>query len=69
MTKLTSLEQARELQVRTRAARYAFRNPQSITASGLVESEVKFRFDAIDGMLIMALNDTGMLVKTWEETT
>ncbi len=68
MRRPTPLEQARELQQRVNGALYRFREGVYIPKE-FDESEVKFRYDAIEGMLIMALNDTGMLVKTWEETT
>lgn len=67
MSKPTPLEQAKELEKRTTEARWAFRKCYDLQAKELTESEVKFRFDTIDGVLIMALNDMDRLVKAWEE--
>ncbi len=55
--------QAKELQRRCRAALAAI---NARDKEGLTEDEVLFRLNAIEGMLIMANNDIGTMVRRWE---
>lgn len=64
MNKLTSIQQAKELLRRVRTALSAI---NARDKSQLSESEVIFRLNAIEGMLIMAVNDIGRMVRVWEE--
>ena len=68
MSKLTPLRQATELQNRVRGALSRLRQGIYITDE-FDESEVKFRYDAIEGILIIAQNDVDRLVETWREMT
>ena len=68
MKKPTPLEQAKELQNRVRGALFRFREGVYLSRE-FDESEVRFRYNAVEGMLIMAMNDVDMLVKAWEEMT
>ena len=65
MNKPTPLQQAIDLQGRTHRALHAFREG-AYTLKEYDESEVKFRHDAIEGILIMALNDIDALARSIE---
>ena len=58
--------QAKELQRRVWAALAAI---NARDKEGLTEIEVLFRLNALEGMLIMANNDIGRMVRRWEEDT
>jgi len=68
MRKPTPLEQAKELQDRVKGTLFRFREGVYVP-SEFSESEVKFRYAAIEGMLIMVQNDVDGLVRAWEEMT
>lgn len=60
---MNRIEQAKELLRRTQEALDAFGFSHEFDED---EGEVQFRFEALRGMLIMALNDVKGLVRNWE---
>lgn len=56
--------QAKDLQRRVQKALAAI---NARDKEGLTEIEVLFRLNAVEGMLIMANNDIGRMVRRWEE--
>ncbi len=68
-TEPTALAQAEDLQQRLVEARFHFRQPFCLNMDDLKEPQVRLRFEAIDGMLIMAQNDVNTLVDVWGEET
>jgi len=64
--KMTPLEQARELLSKVDKSLKAM--DRRGFKDKITESEVAFRFLAIDGMLVMARNDIIMMIEFWEES-
>ena len=64
-TEPTALAQAEDLQQRLVEARFHFRQPFCLNMDDLKEPQVRLRFEAIDGMLVMAQNDVDTLVDVW----
>lgn len=60
---MNDLQQAGELQRRIRAALKII----NADKAQFTESEVRFRLNAIEGMLIMANNDVVRMIRMWEE--
>ena len=58
------VDQAKEIQNRVHKALGAM---QHLDYDDFTEDEVKFRFDAVVGVLIMASNELNKLVKEWED--
>jgi hypothetical protein len=59
------IDQAKELLSRVRGALGALNRMDGFRQE-IVEREVKFRFDAIEGILLMARNDIEGMVKMWQ---
>jgi hypothetical protein len=63
---LDSLEQAQKLLQQINDSLNAFRGNNKLKGN-ITESEVKLRYDAIEGVLLIARNDTEAMVKAWEK--
>lgn len=61
---MNDIEQAKELLKRIRAA---LREIGSYGRDIFTEDEVLFRYIAVEGLLIMANNDVGRMVRRWED--
>lgn len=62
---MNSIEQAKELKHRIDQAIQPFYD--HINSIGFKESEVVFRYQALHGILLMALNDVETMIKLWEK--
>ena len=61
---MTSLEEAQELENRIRDAIGSMKRLDNF-GMRVKECEVKFRYEAVVGILIMAVNDVSQMVKEW----
>jgi len=63
---MNEIEQAQELLNKIDFALSAFRGDDRFK-NKITESEVQFRYDSIEGMLLITRNDVSAMIREWKE--